>query len=113
VALLDAALRVMFVNESFAQCLHTPSPELQGRPLDEVAQALILYPESLQQEKPSSERLSSVAAQVMESNQPQQGLSVRFVEAVGQTSRFSIDVLPINDSLGIRGVLLKLSPATG
>jgi two-component system CheB/CheR fusion protein len=113
VALLDSSLRVMFVNESFAQCLHTPSPELQGRPLDEVAQALIVYPHSLPQEKPSSERLRSVAAQVMESNQPQQGLSVRFVEAVGQTSRFSIDVLPINDSLGIRGVLLKLSPATG
>jgi len=113
VALLDASLRVMFINESFAQCLHTPSPELQGRPLDEVAQALILYPESSPQEKPSSERLRSVAAQVMESNQAQQGLSVRFLEAVGQTSRFTIDVLPINDPLGIRGVLLKLSPAEG
>jgi two-component system CheB/CheR fusion protein len=113
VALLDASLCVMFINESFAKCLHTPSPELQGRPLDEVAQALILYPESLPQEKPSSERLRSVAAQVMESNQPQQGLSVRFLEAVGQTSRFTIDVLPINDSQGIRGVLLKLSPEEG
>jgi two-component system, chemotaxis family, CheB/CheR fusion protein len=110
VALLDASLRVMFINDSFVQCLHTPSPELQGRPLDEVAQALVLHPDCLPQEKPSSERLRSVAAQVMESNQPQLGLSVRFVEAVGETSQFLIDVLPVNDSLGMCGVLLKLSP---
>jgi two-component system CheB/CheR fusion protein len=113
VALLDASLRVVLSNESFAQCLHTPSPELQGRPLEEVAQALILSPEGSSPDQPSSERLRSLAMQVMESNQPQLGLSIRFLEAVGQTSRFTIDVLPINDSLGLRGVLLKLSPEAG
>jgi len=113
VALLDASLRVMFTNDSFAQCLHIPSTELPGRLLDEVAQAFILHSGSLPQEKPSSERLSSLAAEMMESNQPQHGLSVRFVEAGGQTSWFTIDMLPLNDSLGIRGVLLKLTPAGG
>jgi two-component system CheB/CheR fusion protein len=113
IALLDDSLRIMFINDSFAQCLHTPSPDLQGRPLNEVAQAFIHYPVDSPQGKPSSERLSSLAAQVMESNQPQQGLSVGFLEAIGQTSWFTIDVFPLNDSLGIRGVLLKLSPAEG
>ena len=113
VALLDASLRAVLVNDRFARSLRTPSTELQGRFLDDVALALIETPKSSSDQKMTFKRLSAVAMQVIQSGEPQLGLAVRFLEAGGDNDPFTIDVCPINNSLGLQGVLLKLSPAAG
>lgn len=110
VVLLDASLRVVFINESFAQCLQTPLPEIEGRSFEMLEQKLIVDSESSPPAKPYSQRLCSVALQVMERSQPQLGLPVQCLEEFGKPSSFTLDVFPVNDSLGLRGVLLKLSP---
>lgn len=113
VVLLDASLRVVVISERFASSLRTSPSECQGRSWDDVVLALVENREPSSGQSPTFQRLSAVARQVIQSGEPQLGLAVRCLEPGGENDLFTLDVFPINDSLGLQGVLLRQSSAAG
>jgi two-component system CheB/CheR fusion protein len=108
IALLDASLRLVAVNESLTRCFPSIRCDPEGQSVDELSRLLILLdPASASPTTPSAEDLRAVAHQAMESGQACLRHPAMFLQADLRHSPLAIDVLPINGLTEQAGLLLK------
>jgi two-component system CheB/CheR fusion protein len=108
-ALYDASFNCIQANEPFLRCFHASTQNLERLSFHQLTHFVTLVTaEDPTGELPSSESLLDAARQVMESNQPMLQRAAKPVVEDPQTPWLRIDLLPIPESSGNAGLLLKL-----
>jgi two-component system CheB/CheR fusion protein len=108
VALFDTSLNCLLANEPFSRCFHASGQDLDALSIHQLTRLLTLsdWADSTQ-EGVSSESLLDAAQRVMKSKQPMLQRAAMPPAWDPQTPWLRMDILPIPESSGHAGLLLK------